>query len=181
MSNTTVACRFPQGLVLTIPGYSLPLSGTHSKGAIVVSSKDGVLAALTIVPSDLWEKWKAMVTPYYPPLRNGAIFEYGKAQLEDNAQNPTGFEGFDPSNPPDGVGANPADNTAFKDEVKNYNAQNVANRPPEEKDIVNLASTSEIAAAKPVEASVDNAYLQAQHSKEEHEAAMKASKAVSGK
>ena len=184
MNYTTVACRLPQGLVLTIPGYSVTLSGTHSRGAVVVASKDGIPAALTKIESDLWEKWKAMVTPYYPPLRQNAVFEYGKdgkSQLEDAVQQKTGLEGFDPSNPPDELKVNPADNTEFKDEVKKSNSNNVTNRPVEEKDVVNPASSSEIAAAAPVETEKDNAYLQAQYAKEEHEAAMKASKAISGK
>lgn len=177
MKYIAIACRFTQGMVLKVPGHDVTLNGTRTEGAMVVPSKDGTEVAVTRIDEELWNRWKAIVTPWYPPLRAGAIFEYNAAALEDNAQKKTILEGFDPANPPAGLD-NPVANTPeYKDEVSRENS--LTRRAPEEKDTVAYASSK---AEPPVaETRTDTAYMQMQATKEERAKALEESKAASGK
>lgn len=92
MSNVTVGCKLPHGLVITVGGRSVTLNGVNSSRII-----GGY--GLTVVDKDFFEAWKIEFSTS-PLVRNDLIFDQDTAakaesQAKEQAEVLSGLEPID--------------------------------------------------------------------------------------
>lgn len=100
MSNITVACKLPHGLVLTVGGKSVTLAGSNSSRII-----GGY--GLTSVDKDFFDAWSKEFASFVP-LKNGLIFAQdsgakAEGQAREQADLKSGLEPLDIEKPAKGV------------------------------------------------------------------------------
>lgn len=101
MSLTTVGCKLPHGLIITVGDVSIELKGQNSTNII---GGHGITEG---VDKELFEKWLSL-NKDSAAVKNGLIFSHEKAssvraEAMEKKDNKNGFEGIDPANPGPGV------------------------------------------------------------------------------
>ena len=101
MAQTTVGCRLPHGLIITVGEVSVELKGTNSS---LVIGGHGITEG---VDKEFFDKWLSM-NKDSAAVKAGLIFSHEKtnsvkAEAIEKKDNKNGFEGIDPAKPGPGI------------------------------------------------------------------------------
>lgn len=82
---TTIGCKMPMGLILSLNGVSHTLNGQNKSRMV---NARGIpfpeAVGITEIPKDFWDEWRKVYAKY-APLEKGLIFEQSSEKAVEKA------------------------------------------------------------------------------------------------